>query len=117
MSVDITAPNGALSRTYRHAQRITAQWLENEPTDAGHARFALRSAWAALDVVEHDRLVRWLAWLCVAASSRGNARPATRLEQQLDTALGQAITRAMRSLPGPHRSAGASRGRRLRLSA
>jgi len=116
MSVDITAPNGALSRTYRHAQRVTAQWLEDESADAGHVRFALRSAWAALDVVEHDRLVRWLAWLCVAASSRGNARPAARLGQ-LDATLGQAITRAMRALPGPHRRAGASRGRPLRLSA
>lgn len=116
MSVDITAPNGALSRTYRHAQRVTAQWLEDEPSDAGHIRFALRAAWATLDDVEHDRLVRWLAWLCVAASSRGDARPAARL-QQLDATLGQTIARAMRSLPGPHRAAGAPRAGRLRLSA
>ncbi|HET7267942.1 MAG TPA: hypothetical protein VFJ15_07520 [Oleiagrimonas sp.] len=116
MSVDITAPNSALSRSYRHAQRVTAQWLEQESTDARDIRFVLRSAWAALDAVERDRMVRWLAWLCVAASSRGDAQPASRL-QQLDTSLGQAITRAMRSLPGTHRATDTPRTGRLRLSA
>lgn len=110
MSVDITAPNIALSPAYLHAQRVMARWLEAREAGARRARFALRTAWTPLDATEHDRLVRWLAWLRLAASSHGDTRLETRI-QQLDVALDLAITRAMRTLPGqrhvPH-------GRRLR---
>lgn len=103
-----------LSPTYRHAQRLLARWLEDEHDADGHdTRFAVRAAWHALDAVEHDRMARWLAWLCLAASRRGDTTPMPRL-QRLDAALGRAIGHAMHKLPG--RSTATS-GHLLRLSA
>lgn len=113
MPVDTTAPNIALSPAYRHAQRVLAQWLEHEQADARRARFMLRVAWTALNALERDRMVRWLAWLSVAAASHRDTRLTTRI-RRLDAALGQTVTRAMRTLPGQRH---ATRGQRLRLSA
>ncbi len=79
-----------------------ARWVENGKADARRTRFALRAAWAALDATEHDRFIRWLAWLCVAAASHGDATLAARL-RHLDADWAVAIARAMRKLPGhPH---------------
>ncbi|HEX7342428.1 MAG TPA: hypothetical protein VF269_09170 [Rhodanobacteraceae bacterium] len=112
MSLDIIPTGITLSPAYRQAQRTLAQWLERG-TDSRQVHFIERTTWGLLDAVEHDRLARWLAWLSLAASSRGDTRLATRI-QRLDAALDQAITHAMHLLPGQFP---ATRGRRLRLSA
>lgn len=113
MRADATVPCISLSPAYRHAQRVTARWLDGGD-NARRTRFALRTAWAALDAMDHDRLVRWLAWLCVAAASHGDTALGARL-QRVDAIWGLAITRAMGKLPGAR--AAPVRHRALRLSA
>jgi hypothetical protein len=88
----------SLSEAYRRAQRQLAAWLERAPSDARHGVFAVRAALAALDATERSRLARWLAWLSVAARSRGGASPATRI-LRLDASLQQAMEDALARLP------------------
>lgn len=89
-----------LSPAYRHVQRLLSTWLESGRIASGdHSAFAVRTAIGALDLVEYDRLSRWLAWICVAARSRGDSTLAARLKQ-LDTTLGSAVRMAMHKLPG-----------------
>jgi len=86
-----------LSPAYRTAQRAIAQWLER-----GYARgaaFAVRATLSALDATERSRMARWLAWLQVAAQSRGLVSPAARV-QRLDASLHQAMQDALARLPG-----------------
>lgn len=113
MPVDTTASGFALSPAYRHAQRVLAQWLEHGPAGARRARLVWRTVSARLNTVEHDRLLRWLAWWRVAANSRADA-PLTARLQHLDAVLEQAITHAMRTLPGQRHEA---HGQWLPLSA
>ena len=88
----------SLSKAYRHAQRTMAAWLERGPSSARQSAFALRAALASLDATERSRLARWLAWLSVAARSRGEAPVGARI-QRLDATLHQAMEDALTRLP------------------
>lgn len=89
-----------LSPAYRQVQRLLSRWLEAGRTRHGDvSAFAVRAALGSLDIVEYDRLSRWLAWICVAARSHGDATLAVRLKR-LDTVLGSAVRMAMHKLPG-----------------
>ena len=89
----------SLSPAYRLAQRALASWLERGHGGARLAAFAARSALAALDPTERGRIARWLAWLEVAALSRGLASPEARV-RRLDASLHQAMQDAFGRLPG-----------------
>lgn len=89
----------SLSPAYRLAQRSVASWLERGPAGARQAAFAARAALAGLDAVERSRLGRWLAWLVVAALSRGEESPQVRVGR-LDASLHQAMEDALERLPG-----------------
>ncbi len=91
-----------LSAPYRSAQRTLAAWLENGNAAARRRAFAVRAALAALDATERDRLARWLAWLCVAARSRGETTLADRI-RRLDTVMHAAVEEALARLPSPGR--------------
>ncbi|WP_130619278.1 hypothetical protein [Dyella amyloliquefaciens] len=88
----------SLSPAYRLAQRTTAYWLERGQAGARQAAFAARSALASLDATERSRLARWLAWLVVAAQSRGEESPLGRV-RRLDITLHQAMEDALARLP------------------
>ncbi|WP_266183871.1 hypothetical protein [Dyella humicola] len=88
----------SLSKVYRHAQRTLATWLERGEVGARHGAFAVRAALVGLDATERSRLARWLAWLCVAARSRGVASPEARI-RRLDATLHQAVQDALQRLP------------------
>lgn len=87
-----------LSAAYRHAQRNLGHWLEQGTTGLRQRAFAVRAALAQLDPVEHHRLARWLAWLCVAAQSRGEANPEARIGR-LDPALHRSLLLSLARLP------------------
>ncbi|PXV59239.1 hypothetical protein SAMN04487785_106159 [Dyella jiangningensis] len=89
----------SLSPAYRLAQRALALWLERGRGGARQSGFAARVALSGLDAVERGRIARWLAWLEVAAQSRGLASPATRV-LRLDASLHQAMQDALARLPG-----------------
>ena len=63
-----------------------ACWLERGQVGARQAAFAARSALAGLDATERGRLARWLAWLAVAAQSRGKESPLGRV-RRLDATM------------------------------
>ena len=92
-----TMPQLSLSPVYRHAQRLLGAWLEQAPAVALRQAFRVRGALVGLDPVEHHRLARWLAWLCVAATDRrvdlgGRIR-------LLDASLYRAVSAALATLP------------------
>jgi hypothetical protein len=89
----------SLSPAYRLAQRALAFWLERGQGAARQAGFAARAALSALDPAERGRIARWLAWLEVAARSRGLASPEARV-RRLDASLHQAMQDAFGRLPG-----------------
>ena len=89
----------SLSPAYRLAQRSVSSWLERGQDGARRAAFAARAALAGLDAVERGRLARWLAWLEVAALSRGEESPQSRVGR-LDASLHQAVEDALARLPG-----------------
>jgi hypothetical protein len=91
-----TIPEMALSAAYRKAQRLLAEWLERDRT-AQRQVFHVRAAIAALDARDRHSLSRWLAWLNVAAVSRGESI-LSRL-QRLDSALGTSTEWALARLP------------------
>ncbi len=101
MPADTPLSEITLSPAYRHVQRQLSRWLESGRTGDASA-FAVRTALGTLNLVEYDRLSRWLAWLCLAARSRGDSMLAMRLKR-LDTALGSAVRLAMHKLPGARR--------------
>ncbi|MBE1160380.1 hypothetical protein [Dyella acidiphila] len=91
-----TTPEMALSAAYRKAQRLLAAWLERDRT-AHRQVFTLRAAIAGLDARDQHSLSRWLAWLDVAAISRGESI-LPRL-WRLDPALGTSTELALAQLP------------------
>ena len=92
-----TLPELALSAPYRQAQRSLAQWLERDRSGARRQVFAVRAALASLNATERHGLSRWLAWLCVAAASRGES-VLDRI-QRLDLTLGASTEMALSYLP------------------
>ena len=91
-----TIPEMALSAPYRKAQRLLSAWMERDRTIHKQV-FAVRTAVAALDARDRHSLSRWLAWLCVAAMSRGESI-LSRI-QRLDAALGASTEGALARLP------------------
>jgi hypothetical protein len=91
-----TIPEMALGAAYRKAQRLLAEWLERDRT-ARRQVFNVRAAVAALDARDRHTLSRWLAWLNVAAMSRGESILG-RLHW-LDPALGTSTEGALSRLP------------------
>jgi hypothetical protein len=91
-----TFPEMALSAAYRKAQQGLAAWLERDRTAARQV-FDLRAAVAALDARDRHSLSRWLAWLHVAALSRGDSILGRIL--RLDPALGASTEKALAGLP------------------
>jgi hypothetical protein len=89
----------SLSPAYRLAQRALAAWLERGHAGVRQAAFATRAALSGLDATERGRIARWLAWLEVAASSRGQGSPGARI-RRLDASLHQAMQDALTRLPG-----------------
>ena len=87
-----------LSAAYRSAQRALSAWLEYGNAAARRRAFAVRAALAALDATERDRLARWLAWLCVAASSHGEDSLSARI-RRLDATMHAAMEDALARLP------------------
>jgi hypothetical protein len=92
-----TTPELILSTPYRHAQRLLADWLERDVVDALRQVFAVRAALASLSAVEQHSLSRWLAWLCVAAASRGESIIGR--IRRLDLSLGASTEKALSRLP------------------
>lgn len=102
-----------LSPAYRQVQRLLSAWLDAGRASQGDvSAFAVRAALGSLDIVEYDRLSRWLAWVCLASRSQGDTTLVARLKH-LDTVLGSAVRMAMHKLPGNT----AGPGLPLRLSA
>jgi hypothetical protein len=91
-----TIPEMTLSEAYRKAQRLLAGWLEHDGT-ARRQVFSVRAAIAGLSATDRHSLSRWLAWLQVAAVSRGESI-LTRI-QRLDPTLGLSIEQALTRLP------------------
>lgn len=89
----------SLSPAYRLAQRALALWLERGHGGVRQAAFAVRTALSGLDATERGRIARWLAWLELAARSRGLASPEARV-RRLDASLHQAMQDAFGRLPG-----------------
>jgi len=89
----------SLSPAYRLAQRALASWLERGHAGARRAAFVARAALSGLDATERSRIARWLAWLEVAAHSRGSISPEARV-RRLDATLHQAMQDALTRLPG-----------------
>lgn len=96
-----TAPQLSLSPVYRHAQRVLGAWLELDRACARRYVLHLRTALAALDAVERHRVVRWLAWLCLASEQRGTDL-AQRL-RHLDAGLYRSVEAALATLPASMR--------------
>jgi hypothetical protein len=94
----MTSAELVLSTAYREAQRLLANWLEQRTPLARHSAFTTRAALAKLEQRERHNLARWLAWLQVAAGSRGETGPEARL-QRLDAALFLAYKEALQRLP------------------
>ena len=92
-----TTPELALTAPYRHAQRLLADWLERDRIDALRELFTVRAAVAGLNGVEQHSLSRWLAWLCVAAASRGESILGR--IRRLDLTLGASTEKALSHLP------------------
>ena len=92
-----TFPELALSAPYRQAQRLLADWLERERSGAQRQVFAVRAAVAGLNATERHSLSRWLAWLCVAAASRGESILGR--VRRLDLTLGASTMDALSHLP------------------
>jgi hypothetical protein len=92
-----TTPELTLSAPYRQAQRLLATWLERDRTRARRQVFVLRTALAALNATERHSLARWLAWLCVAGASRGDAILGR--IRRLDEMLGKSTFEALSRLP------------------
>jgi hypothetical protein len=92
-----TTPELALTTPYRHAQRLLADWLERDVVDALRDVFPVRAAVASLNGVEQHSLSRWLAWLCVAAASRGESILGR--IRRLDLNLGANTEKALSHLP------------------
>ena len=89
----------SLSKAYRHAQRSLSSWLERgDAAGARQGAFAVRAALGGLDATERSRMARWLAWLSVAARSRGQASLEGRIHR-LDASLHQAVQDALARLP------------------
>ncbi|GLQ98384.1 hypothetical protein [Dyella mobilis] len=86
----------ALSAPYRKAQQRLAAWLERDRT-ATRQVFDLRSALASLDARDRHSLSRWLAWLAVAARSRGESILGR--IQRLDPTLASSTREALKRLP------------------
>ncbi|HEX7814248.1 hypothetical protein [Dyella sp.] len=87
-----------LSAGYRQAQRALAAWLEQGVRAARQSAFAARAALGLLDPSERGRLARWLAWLVVADSYRGDMGLAARV-RRLDGGLHLAMEDALARLP------------------
>ncbi|GFZ92271.1 hypothetical protein [Dyella caseinilytica] len=92
----VTIPEMALSAGYRKAQRLLSGWLEHDRT-ARRQVFMMRATIAALSAPDRHSLSRWLAWLHVAAISRGESILAR--IQRLDPALGASTELALARLP------------------
>ncbi|WP_445145772.1 hypothetical protein [Dyella sp. Tek66A03] len=88
----------SLSKAYRHAQRSLSSWLERGEAGARQGAFVVRAALGGLDATERGRLARWLAWLSVAARSRGKASLEARIHR-LDASLHEAVQDALARLP------------------
>jgi hypothetical protein len=87
-----------LSPAYRAAQRALALWLDSVGPDARRSGFRTRATLAGLNRIDHARMVRWLAWICLAARSQGNPALVLRI-QRLDAALGAAVDACLARLP------------------
>ena len=98
LSMPSTTVELTLSAGYRQAQRALAAWLDQGVRAARRSAFAARTALAALDPTERSRLARWLAWLSVAASYRGEATITARV-RRLDSGLHLAMEDALARLP------------------
>jgi len=85
-----------LSAGYRKAQRLLSGWLEHDRT-ARRQVFTIRATIAALSAPDRHSLSRWLAWLQVAAVSRGESIM-LRI-QRLDPVLGTSTELALARLP------------------
>jgi hypothetical protein len=85
-----------LSAGYRKAQRLLSEWLERDGT-ARRQVFTIRAAIAGLSAPDRHSLSRWLAWLQVAAISRG-VSILGRL-QRLEPTLGASTELALARLP------------------
>jgi hypothetical protein len=92
-----TTPELVLSAPYRQAQRLLADWLERDVVEALREVFAVRAALASLSAAEQHRLSRWLAWLCVAAASRGESILGR--VRRLDLNLGASTEKVLSRLP------------------
>lgn len=92
-----TTPELLLSAPYRHAQRVLAEWLERDVIDALRQVFTVRAVVASLNAAERHRLSRWLAWLCVAAASRGHS--VLGRIRRLDLTLGESTENILSRLP------------------
>jgi hypothetical protein len=92
-----TFPELVLSAPYRQAQRLLADWLERDRAEAQRHVFAVRMALARLNAAERHSLSRWLAWLCVAAASRGTS--VLGRIRRLDLMLGASTIDALARLP------------------
>jgi hypothetical protein len=92
-----TTPELALSAPYRQAQRLLADWLEQDVVQALRQVFAVRAAVASLNATEQHSLSRWLAWLCVAAASQGESILGR--IRRLDLNLGASTEKALSYLP------------------
>jgi hypothetical protein len=92
-----TTPELVLTAPYRQAQRLLADWLERDVVEALRQVFAVRAAVASLNAVEQHSLSRWLAWLCVAAASRGESILGR--IRRLDLNLGASTEKALSRLP------------------
>jgi hypothetical protein len=88
----------SLSPAYRSAQRALAAWVEQAGAAARRNAFAARAALAGLNPAERGRLARWLAWLCVAAGSRGDFGLIARI-RRLDGPLYTSVDEALDLLP------------------
>jgi hypothetical protein len=95
-SMCATIPEMTLSAGYRKAQRLLSGWLEHDRT-ARRQVFTMRATVAALSAADRHSLSRWLAWLHVAAVSRGES-VLTRI-QKLDPVLGASAELALARLP------------------
>jgi hypothetical protein len=104
----MTSAERVLSAAYREAQRVLARWLESRLTDARPSAFTARAALAKLEPHECFSLARWLAWLSVAAASRGDSGLDARL-QRLDGALFLTYRQALQRLPATASGAGKRR--------
>lgn len=94
----MTAAEVKLSAAYREAQRVLTRWLESRGPKPRPSVFTARAALATLEQHERYSLARWLAWLQVAAGSRGEHGLDARLKR-LDRALFLAYRHALQRLP------------------